>query len=324
MAQLFSPGMRVRLLHQAESGVVEALLPNGAIQVALEDGFSLELQPSELIADVDAPTQQEAKRSTATQKASPIAATPKATKAAPEPEPLPSVWEATQALAVAIGGTEAPGMWLVNGYLEAIALTIACPGKLLAPTVVPPGKLYALPTDWPSNTRWSISLLFGGREAPEPVRFQWRQPEALVYAAYRELPGEVALAHVLHWPDGASHTPSQAEVEPATLALPATRPLQEPSLIREPTVVDLHLEALTDDPDSLSATQAMLLQLKTFREHMLAARTRQWPELTVVHGKGTGRLKAAVQATIREYGEVSETIESLDGGSTRILFKVRV
>jgi hypothetical protein len=91
------------------------------------------------------------------------------------------------------------------------------------------------------------------------------------------------------------------------------------------TVVDLHIEKLTDNWQKLSNREILDIQLAEFEKWYEAAVVHQQPFLIVVHGMGTGRLKEEIHELIKYRREVSSFINqyhpSFGYGSTEIKFK---
>lgn len=91
------------------------------------------------------------------------------------------------------------------------------------------------------------------------------------------------------------------------------------------SVVDLHIEKLTDNPTSLSKREMLSIQLKAFdRFYELAVAHRQ-PTLTIIHGIGAGRLKDEIHDILKAKKEVKSFVNqynpSYGFGATEIFFK---
>lgn len=91
------------------------------------------------------------------------------------------------------------------------------------------------------------------------------------------------------------------------------------------SVVDLHIEKLTDNWKNLSAFEILTMQLDTFdRYYELAVNHRQ-PELTVIHGIGEGKLKEEIHEKLKLKSEVKSFVNQFHPlygyGATEIFFK---
>jgi hypothetical protein len=91
------------------------------------------------------------------------------------------------------------------------------------------------------------------------------------------------------------------------------------------TVVDLHIEKLTDHWKGMSNFEKLDLQLKTFEKYYELALLHQQPMLIVVHGVGTGKLRDEIHDILRSKKEVKSFVNqfhpSFGYGATEIYFQ---
>lgn len=91
------------------------------------------------------------------------------------------------------------------------------------------------------------------------------------------------------------------------------------------SVVDLHIEKLTDDASHMSNFEMLTLQLKTFEKFYDLAVAHTQPYLTIIHGVGTGKLRDEIHDALRRKREVSYFVNQHDSrygyGATEIFFK---
>ena len=91
------------------------------------------------------------------------------------------------------------------------------------------------------------------------------------------------------------------------------------------SVIDLHIEKLTEQPSRLSAREMLELQLSTFEKYFELAVLHQLPVFTVIHGIGEGVLREALHENLKLKKEVSSFVNQhhpLYGyGATEIFFK---
>lgn len=91
------------------------------------------------------------------------------------------------------------------------------------------------------------------------------------------------------------------------------------------SVIDLHIEKLTDDWQHLSNYEIVGLQLKTFEKYYELALAHMQPSLIVVHGVGTGRLRDEIHDILRLKREVKSFVNQYDPrfgyGATEIFFQ---
>lgn len=91
------------------------------------------------------------------------------------------------------------------------------------------------------------------------------------------------------------------------------------------TVVDLHIEKLTDNWQRLSNFEILTLQLKTFEKFYDLAVAHHQPMLTIIHGVGTGKLKDEIHDILRLKKEVKSFVNQYQPqfgyGATEIYFQ---
>ena len=66
------------------------------------------------------------------------------------------------------------------------------------------------------------------------------------------------------------------------------------------SVIDLHIEKLTDDYRKMSNFEMLSLQLKTFEKYYSLALIHRQPSLIVIHGIGEGKLKNEIHRLLRQ------------------------
>lgn len=91
------------------------------------------------------------------------------------------------------------------------------------------------------------------------------------------------------------------------------------------SVVDLHIEKLTDTWRDLSNTDILALQLNAFEKYYDLSVTHHQPELIIIHGIGEGRLRDEIHERLRHKHEVKSFVNQFHAaygyGATEIYFK---
>ena len=91
------------------------------------------------------------------------------------------------------------------------------------------------------------------------------------------------------------------------------------------SVIDLHIEKITDDWSDLSNHEIVSLQLKTFEKYYDLAVAHMQPSLIVIHGVGTGRLREEIHEQLKHRKEVKSFVNqyhpAFGYGATEILFE---
>jgi hypothetical protein len=91
------------------------------------------------------------------------------------------------------------------------------------------------------------------------------------------------------------------------------------------TVIDLHIEKLTDRWQQMDNYEIVDIQLKTFEKYYDLAVAHMQPTLIVVHGVGSGRLRDEIHDILRLKKEVKSFVNMYDPrygyGATEIFFQ---
>ena len=91
------------------------------------------------------------------------------------------------------------------------------------------------------------------------------------------------------------------------------------------SVVDLHIEKLTDKWQQMSNLQILSLQIKTFEKFYDLAVAHLQPTLIVIHGVGSGRLRDDIHELLKYRKEVKTFVNQYDPrfgyGATEIFFE---
>lgn len=91
------------------------------------------------------------------------------------------------------------------------------------------------------------------------------------------------------------------------------------------SVIDLHIEKLTNDWQRMNNYEILSLQLKTFEKYYFLTVAHRQPSLIVIHGIGEGKLRDKVHAILRTKTEVKSFANQYHPrygyGATEISFK---
>ena len=103
-------------------------------------------------------------------------------------------------------------------------------------------------------------------------------------------------------------------------AAKATQHLEPPR-----SIIDLHIEKLTDNWQRMSNLEILNLQLKTFEKYYELAVAHLQPSMVVIHGVGSGRLRDDIHEWLKYRREVKTFVNQYDPrfgyGATEILFE---
>ncbi len=93
------------------------------------------------------------------------------------------------------------------------------------------------------------------------------------------------------------------------------------------TVVDLHIEKLTDSWKHLTNFEILTMQLKAFEKYYELAVAHYQSSLTIIHGVGTGKLRDEIHDILRLKNEVSTFVNQYSQqygyGATEIYFEYK-
>jgi hypothetical protein len=93
------------------------------------------------------------------------------------------------------------------------------------------------------------------------------------------------------------------------------------------SVVDLHIEKLTDSWKHLSNFEILSLQLKAFEKYYDLAVAHYQPSLTIIHGVGVGKLRDEIHDILRAKKEVKSFVNQYSNqfgyGATEIFFEYK-
>ena len=93
------------------------------------------------------------------------------------------------------------------------------------------------------------------------------------------------------------------------------------------SVVDLHIEKLTDSWKHLSNFEILTMQLKAFEKYYELAVAHYQTSLTVIHGVGVGKLRDEIHDILRSKKEVSSFVNQYNHlygyGATEIFFEYK-
>jgi hypothetical protein len=91
------------------------------------------------------------------------------------------------------------------------------------------------------------------------------------------------------------------------------------------SVVDLHIEKLTDQVKGLSKQEKLDMQLRAFEKYYQLALLHHLPQLVIIHGVGSGKLRDEIHDLLRAKHEVKSFVNQFHPlygfGSTEIYFK---
>ncbi len=93
------------------------------------------------------------------------------------------------------------------------------------------------------------------------------------------------------------------------------------------TVIDLHIEKLSERPEKLKEDQILDIQMREFEKYFDLALAHKLPQLTVIHGIGEGILRDTIHQELKTKKQVQRFVNQFDPrygyGATEIFFHHR-
>ena len=82
--------------------------------------------------------------------------------------------------------------------------------------------------------------------------------------------------------------------------------------------LDLHIDKLAPDRQNDTPNRIMEYQLHKSQKFIEEAIEKRYPHITIIHGKGQGVLKKAIEHQLQQYDEVRFTFSKNGGGAVEI------
>jgi dsDNA-specific endonuclease/ATPase MutS2 len=99
----------------------------------------------------------------------------------------------------------------------------------------------------------------------------------------------------------------------------AIKPVKEHEITGH--VIDLHYEKLAPERQNNPHSHIIEFQLEKCKEFMQTAIRKKFPFIRIIHGRGQGKLKAAVELLLKDYPEVNLVSSTPDMGALEIWMK---
>lgn len=93
-----------------------------------------------------------------------------------------------------------------------------------------------------------------------------------------------------------------------------------PNYHSEAYSIDLHIETLNPSLQTNRAERIFDFQMKAFESYLRKSIKEKKQSIRVIHGKGTGVLKAEIESILKFHPKVLQTFPIHDGGGVEILF----
>lgn len=292
-------GDKVRLLHGTEEGTVKKVSSGGRIKVEIEDGFIIDALKSEVVLVA------EAEKSYFGENAG-------ATKAPEIALPISAPKDQGLYLAFLPINDQSLSLYLINDshqpYLAHVSEVHGGNQRTLFAGTLTSGesikfddRLMKEMNDWPEFLLRFIPIQNNLEKAISPFERQLKMKATQFFKHLSKAPrlGKdvylFAMEQTTKELDIRSLNAELREITPKPAAVKPAKPA--PS-------IDLHIEQLHPNPDQLSNSEKMRIQLETFESNLNRAIASGMDEITFIHGLGNGILKKEIHKRLSQLGNI--------------------
>ncbi len=292
-------GDRVRLLKGKEEGIISKIVNDKLIEVEIEDGFNIPVLKKEVVII----SQQEASAFGAKPETKP---TPKITRK--PSEDIKGVY-----LALVPINDKLLSLHFINNTELVILFTLCVPagdtyegyfgGEVASKNSVKISNLDKTNFEqWPTFILQLLRYRQGVFHLKEPVQKKIKFKAASLFKSKKLVPVLMQEAYLYQVDMAQTIQPLQAkklenrllESQKHPLGAKENRPLSSP-------VVDLHIEKISRDHESLSGLEILHAQMQKIDETLNEAIISGQEEIIYIHGQGSGTLKSALHKRLREF-----------------------
>lgn len=300
-------GDKVRLVHGREEGIVYRFLPGNIVEIEIEDGFRIPVLRNELVT------------------VSPVEGARLLRNEAPKKEGTPAFKARTVFAEKGIYLAFAPvndrelTVYLINNTDWLMPFVVYKEHEEQA-SGIGSGELKPrtshkltdlLAKDFEQWPVFDVQALYykegnGAIKLPFQKRIKCRAQSFYKRKQAAPVLGREAYLYQLDDESGPISTSSSVVISAADLRekmlSPQSQP--EPAPNKPESVVDLHLEKLTDDMEKLSNTEKLNLQLTTFERQLEQAIAAGMHDITFIHGAGSGVLRTELHRRLSKHQNV--------------------
>ncbi len=305
-------GDKVRLLRDKEEGIVYAFLPGNIVEIEIEEGFRIPVLRSEVVSV----SPMESQRMKPTESAGGSSAK-KQEEFPTFSRKSPFAEKGIYLAFVPVNDRELT-VHLINNsdWVMPFVMYQELAGKQsgLASGVLSPRTNHRL-TDlltkdieqWPIFELQALYFREGNSAVKPPFHKRLRCRVQSFYKKKQQVPVLAKEGYVYQLDEenvtGTAAPPTSAGISAAELRERMLSPETTTShKVETPqSVVDLHLEKLSPNPDTLSTADKLKLQLTTFERHLESAIAAGLDEITFIHGAGSGVLRQEIHRRLSQH-----------------------
>lgn len=291
-------GDKVRLLHGKEEGIVRKVSSGGRIEVEIEDGFIIPALKTEVVI---------------------IAAAEKSYFGESEPaktveSPLPISAPKDQGLYLAFLpiNDQQLSLYVINDsnqeYLVHASEVYGTNHRTLLASTLTKGehkkfddRMIRDMEEWPSFLLRFIPIQSKLEKAIPPFERQLKMRATQFFKHLSKAPilGKNVYLFAME------RSTQELDIKNLNEELSQIKPTPAPIKVQKPSrSIDLHIEALHNQPDQLSNSEKMRIQLEVFEKNLNQAIAAGMDEITFIHGIGNGVLRKEIHKRLSQIGNI--------------------
>ena len=292
-------GDKVRLLHGREEGTIRRVSSGGRIEVEIEDGFIIPALKSEVVLIAEAEKNYFGEQSSSSQEVEPSL-------------PISAPKDQGIYLAFLPINDQNLSLYLINDskmpYLAHASEIFGGNTRTLFAATLNPGeakkfddRLLKDMDEWPSFMLRFIPIQnkLEKEVAPFEKKMKMKATQFFKHLSKAPILGKNVYLFSLE------NTTQELDIRSLNAELqqiqtsPAPLPTQKP-----PKSIDLHIEQLHSNPDKLSNSEKMRIQLEAFEKNLNQAIASGMDEITFIHGLGNGVLRKEIHKRLSQLGNI--------------------
>ena len=292
-------GDKVRLLHGREEGIVRKVSSGGRIEVEIEDGFIIPAMKSEVVIIAEA-------------EKSYFGEDVGSKKVSEAPLPISAPKDQGLYLAFLPINDQNLSLYLINDsdqpYLAHASEVHGGNQRTLFAGTLNPGeskkfddRMMKELDEWPAFLLRFIPIQNKLEKAVLPFERQLKMKATQFFKHLSKAPilGKNVYLFAME------QTTKELDIRSLNAELKEISPKPETvKAVKPPRSIDLHIENLHTDPDKLSNSEKMRIQLESFETNLNQAIVSGMDEITFIHGLGNGVLKKEIHKRLSQLGNI--------------------
>ncbi|WP_209329608.1 Smr/MutS family protein [Lunatimonas salinarum] len=296
-------GDKVKLLHGKEEGTITRILPGGEVEIEIEEGFRIPALKSEvvLINEVESSYFRSEKPASPTWQ-------PKAAKS--------SALSSSSGIFLAYipFNDHNHGMYLINNLnkdiLYAISEVHGDNSKTLGAGVAKAKSHHMMEEksikvfeNWPALLIQIIPINFRLEKTEKPFERSVKFKASSFFKSKGKAPVLEKDGYVFRL----DHNVSELDVQKLNQELNPQQATEKPisrQFSRPAREIDLHIEKLSDEPEFLSNSDKLKLQMEVFEKNLNYAIATGMDEITFIHGIGNGILRKEIHRYLSQLNHI--------------------